>query len=597
MDVWHVLAALVVAVGGSVFEPHRTSQCEPITIEACQDMPYNVTRMPNIARHETQAEAAEMLQQFKTLIGANCSHQLRFFLCSMFVPMCSEKVSDPIPSCQSVCFEVRDSCRPVLRTFSLDWPAVLNCSRLPVAGGLCMDPSGAEPGSGAPPPPAGRQPALRPGLDTHLSIAAKYPHLLPDLLKGAGVSAAAAGPAAVPPPPPLVCPPRYVHRQGPRQAECAPACGAEVLFTAADRRLAELWMTVWATLCFLSTLFTVLTFWIDTARFQYPERPIVFISMCYNIYSLGYLLRMALGADHVVCALTPAGQRALIADGLDSAGCIVTFLLLYYFGLASTLWWVVLTFTWFLSAGRKWSSEAVQRYATHLHAVAWGVPAVLTVIAITVQTISGGELTGLCYVSRRPLPLAGLVIAPLAAALLTGAFFLALGHASLVRIRRRMRSEGTNTHKLHTLMVRNGVYGLVYMAPAAGVVICYVCEYVHWERWEAAARADAARCPAGAAAADCPLEASVPPVSVFLVKLFMSLIAGVMSGMWVWTSKTVTSWQRFFSGLCCRRRHGTKSPSYAPAPAAQPLVSARPTRPAEPLPSRHGRSVGQISRV
>ena len=541
------------------------------------------------------------MQQFKTLIDTNCSHQLRFFLCSMFVPMCSEKVSDPIPSCQSVCFEARDSCRPVLQTVNLDWPPSLNCSRLPVK--LCMDPSGAD-GSSAP-PKKGRPPVVaRPGasgFDAHLSMAAKYPHLLPDLLKGAGAAAVAGGGtgtvARPPPPPPLVCPPRYVRRQGPRHSECQPACGVDVLFVSANRRLAELWMTVWATLCFISTLFTVLTFWIDTARFQYPERPIVFISMCYNIYSLGYLLRMVLGADYVVCAMTPGGERSLIADGLDSAGCIVTFLLLYYFGLASTLWWVVLTFTWFLSAGRKWSSEAMQRYATHLHAVAWGVPAVLTVVAITLQTISGSELTGLCYISRRPIPLAGLVIAPLAVALVTGAFFLALGHASLVRIRRRMRNEGTNTHKLQTLMVRNGVYGLVYMAPAAGVVACYIYEYVHWESWEAAAREDAARCPAGAAAADCPLESSVPPVSVFLLKLFMSLIVGVMSGMWVWTSKTLTSWQRFCSELCCRRRHGTKSVGYNPAPAAQPLVSARPGRPAEPLPSRHGRALGQVSRV
>ena len=61
MNVLHVLAALVVAAAASVYEPHRTSQCEPITIEACQDMPYNVTRMPNIVKHETQAEAAELV--------------------------------------------------------------------------------------------------------------------------------------------------------------------------------------------------------------------------------------------------------------------------------------------------------------------------------------------------------------------------------------------------------------------------------------------------------------------------------------------------------------------------------------------------------
>lgn len=518
-------------------------------------------------------------------------------MCSLFAPLCSEKVPTPIPSCQSLCYDVKEKCLPLLQTVAgIEWPAVLDCSELPVqgvkgiGGGLCMAyPRGSE----TAPPKPGRPPAK---LDQK-QLVEKYPHVnWPGLLQGGGRR---------PQLPPETCPPRYVRLQGAHESGCRPRCDTEVLFTAADRQLTELWMTVWATLCFLSTLFTVLTFWIDTARFKYPERPIVFISMCYNIYSLGFLLRMFLGSEHVICDVTPEGERYLIGEGLDSAGCIVTFLLLYYFGLSSGLWWVVLTFTWYLSAGRKWSSEAIQRYATHLHAVAWGLPALLTIIIITAQTISGSELTGLCYVSSRPVPLLGLVIAPLSVLLLLGALFLALGHTALVRIRRRMSSDGTNTHKLETLIVRIGVYGLLYMVPATGVVACYLYEYVHWDRWRAEAWAAAAALPAGCdPAADssapgaCPLEVSIPPVTVFMLKLFMSLVVGVVSGTWVWTSKTGNGWHRFCAELCCgrRRRHGTKNVTYLPAPNSVPMLAAQPAEPPHPRRSQN-RTVGQVSCV
>lgn len=69
-----------------------------------------------------------------------------------------------------------------------------------------------------------------------------------------------------------------------RNASCAPRCNIDVFFRRDDKRFAEIWMIVWATLCFASTALTVLTFLIDTSRFKYPERPIIFLSMCYLVY-------------------------------------------------------------------------------------------------------------------------------------------------------------------------------------------------------------------------------------------------------------------------------------------------------------------------
>jgi len=85
------------------------------------------------------------------------------------------------------------------------------------------------------------------------------------------------------------------------QIFCAPRCGTDAYYRAEDKKFAERWMTGWAWLCFLSTLFTLLTFWVEPSRFRYPERPIVFLALCYNLLSVAYIIRGVIGAENLSC--------------------------------------------------------------------------------------------------------------------------------------------------------------------------------------------------------------------------------------------------------------------------------------------------------
>lgn len=72
---------------------------------------------------------------------------------------------------------------------------------------------------------------------------------------------------------------------------CALQCGYDSgLYRRGAKVFTDAWMAVWAVLCFLSTTLTVLTFLLDSQRFSYPERPIIFLSMCCNLYSVAYLV-------------------------------------------------------------------------------------------------------------------------------------------------------------------------------------------------------------------------------------------------------------------------------------------------------------------
>lgn len=122
--------------GSDIFPPH--GKCEPITISICMDLPYNATIMPNMLGHTRQEEAGLEVYQFAPLVKINCSPDLQFFLCLVYVPLCTI-LDHPIPPCRSLCESAR-VCENVMRTFDFDWPENLDCAKFPEAGGdeICV---------------------------------------------------------------------------------------------------------------------------------------------------------------------------------------------------------------------------------------------------------------------------------------------------------------------------------------------------------------------------------------------------------------------------------------------------------------------------
>ena len=330
-----------------------------------------------------------------------------------------------------------------------------------------------------------------------------------------------------------------------KHSTCTPKCNQDVFFTQQDKHFAQIWISVCAILCFVSTFFTVLTFSIDMARFKYPERPIIFLSFCYNIYSGAYLIRLFVGAGPISCDKVDDRVSIVILEGLDSTGCISVFLILYYFGMASCIWWVILTLTWFLSAGKKWVPESVQALSTYFHFAAWVIPAILTIVILTLRQVDGHELTGLCYVGNADnSALLGFVIIPLCVFFVFGTLFIVLGFSALVKIRKQMKNDVNNREKLEKLMKRIGVFSVLYTVPAVCVLSCFAYEYSNKDIWKAQAFTKASQCKSNQ---PCDLDNSIIPPELEMFKITMSLAVGFTSGMWIWTSKTWHSWQKFIN--------------------------------------------------
>lgn len=512
----------------------RPARCEPITIPMCQGIGYNMTRMPNLLKHESQHEAEIRLNEFRPLVEYGCDVHLRFFLCSLYVPMCTDQVSATIPACRPMCEQARQRCSPIMERFSFGWPDSLDCSRLPTN----HDPNS-------------------------LCIEAPENNTEPETKKGEGMLPVAGRPRQAGSHPAGSCENHEKFQYVERSKSCAPRCSptVDVFWSRQDKDFAFIWMVVWSTLCFVSTAFTVLTFLLDAQRFQYPERPIIFLSMCYNVYSVAFIIRSVAGAENIACD-RENGQPYIIQEGLESTGCTIVFLILYYFGMASSIWWVILTLTWFLAAGRKWGHEAIEAHSSYFHMIAWGVPAMKTIVILTMRKVAGDELTGLCYVGSMDADaLTGFILIPLSCYLIVGTSFVATGFVALFHIRRIMKTEGTNTEKLEKLMVKIGIFSVLYTVPATCVIICYFYERLNMDYWTYHALESKCVSFPGRRTEDCTLDFSVPNVAVFMLKIFMSLVVGITSGVWVWSSKTLQTWQ----GLCFRRLSTRTTPKPCPS--------------------------------
>uniref|UniRef100_A0A6I8NGW6 Frizzled-1 n=1 Tax=Ornithorhynchus anatinus TaxID=9258 RepID=A0A6I8NGW6_ORNAN len=514
--------------------------CQPISIPLCADLAYNQTILPNLLGHTSQEDAGLEVHQFYPLVKVHCSPELRFFLCSMYAPVCTV-LERALPPCRALCERARRGCEALMNKFGFQWPDALRCEQFPVhgAGELCVGQNASAQGAGA--DPDGRQAAPPPAPSRRPEFWTSHPHV-----GRAGVAA-------------LRVPAHLNYRflgQPDCGAPCEPARAHGLLYFGPEQlRFSRAWIGAWSALCCASALFTVLTYLLDVRRFSYPERPIVFLSGCYAAVAGAYLAGFALG-DRAACNERFAADGArTVAQGTKREGCTLLFMTLYFFGMASSAWWVVLSLTWFLAAGLKWGHEAIEANAAYFHLAAWAVPAAQTAAALALGQVDGDVLSGVCFVGLRSVgALRGFVLAPLLAYLALGTAFLLAGFVALFRIRTAMKHGGGRTDKLERLMVRLGVFSVLYAVPAAAVLACHFYEQAFRAQWDR--RWAAQSCKSFAVPCPPPPLPAGPDFAVFMLKYLMTLVVGITSGFWVWSGKTLQAWRRFYARLAARGKQG-----------------------------------------
>ncbi|XP_017472926.1 PREDICTED: frizzled [Rhagoletis zephyria] len=515
--------------------PHH-NRCEPITISICKNIPYNMTIMPNLIGHTKQEEAGLEVHQFAPLVKIGCSPDLQLFLCSLYVPVCTI-LEQPIPPCRSLCESAR-ICETLMKTYNFNWPENLECSKFPVNGGeaLCV----AENTTSSTPTPTRSIPKV-----TTRKNYADGPH------RNIG----------------FVCPVQLKTPQGmgyglkvggKELRDCGAPCHA-MFFPEKERTVLRYWVGSWAAVCVASCLFTVLTFLIDSSRFRYPERAIVFLAVCYLVVGCAYVAGLG-ASDSVACRepfpppvrLGRLQMMSTITQGhRQTTACTVLFMALYFCCMAAFAWWSCLAFAWFLAAGLKWGHEAIENKSHLFHLVAWAIPALQTISVLALAKVEGDILSGVCFVGQLDTHSLGVfLILPLCIYLSIGALFLLAGFISLFRIRTVMKTDGKRTDKLERLMMRIGFFSGLFILPALGFLGCLFYEYYYFDEWMIQWHRDICK----PFSIPCPqmrqdgLE-SRPIFQIYMVKYLCSMLVGVTSSVWLYSGKTMVSWRNFVERL------------------------------------------------
>lgn len=318
-------------------------------------------------------------------------------------------------------------------------------------------------------------------------------------------------------------------------------------YTGSAKSFAIGWTIFWSILCFISTLLTLFTFFLDTSRFEYPWRPVVYLALTFNLHSVAYFFSAALGQRLVTCP-----NHKFVESGSSwswaHTPCLLVFITLYYTMMSAFLWWVVLAFGWFLVSALQWSHEAVNKLGPFFHVVCWMGPLLMTVALLAARVLGADELTGTCFVVRGTSTSSffGLligVILPLLALLLIGIVFLVLGFLGILRVRAFMRKGGKQEERqiLEKLMVRIGIFVAIYIIPASIVISCFFYELASRPSWQ----------PLSVTCSSCRRANS----AVFMVRTLMFLMIGVLTGTWIWSRKTLQSWARLIK---CGPRCGSQ---------------------------------------
>lgn len=111
-------------------------------------------------------------------------------------------------------------------------------------------------------------------------------------------------------------------------------------------------MAYFVVICIFLNAFTIVTFIIDwkTAN-KYPALAIFYINVCFFISYCGWFVQF-LGSDareDIVCK-KDGTLRRFEPRANENLTCVTIFVMVYYFLIAGMAWFVIFTYSWYMSS-------------------------------------------------------------------------------------------------------------------------------------------------------------------------------------------------------------------------------------------------------
>nr|AJE25508.1 frizzled A2 [Oscarella carmela] len=509
-----------------LFGPPPSSRCEEIIEPKCRVF-YNRTLFPNSLMHYDQPEASVIFHHYDPLLSNNCSDQLLFLLCSRYFPLCTI-YNNTLPPCREVCLCAKYGCEPVLNHHNLSWPDDLSCDGLPNQGGsqLCM-----HYGADCNYPATTSSDVVTAEMTTASSLSARTTTYQPTT----EIQLKCRAPAFV------------SHRKMDSFAEISYCKGpCKSLFTDDQFTAAFDWLIAWSVLCLVCVLFSLPARCVGKKRFRGPEHAVFCLAICLAFVSIGYIVGASLNRESVACREEGINKSAVRTGETfkESAPCMMTFMLTYYFSMAAGLWWTILSLNCFLVFALQWTSKQISNVKTFYHFFVWFVSLLLSAIVFAMGALDGDIVANVCFPGNQNNDfLTGFVIIPIAILLTlgTGMFLVAIS-SRFLRLQRNARlakatengNSTTNEYPVtdsvgKPMKVRMFVFTLINSATYIILLSCNLYELSSRSEWQR----DFLKCSQGTKIC----SKLSQPFAVILLKYTVILIPGIVIPFWTWAGK------------------------------------------------------------
>lgn len=411
-------------------------KCEAISTLICENVSYNFTTFPNEMNHQTQTEAHTKIIRFSWLIDLECSRDIRFFVCSVYMPICMDNYHKPLKPCRSVCQRTYNECIQYWDALGFEWPTEMDCERFPDdTHDICVIPDNFEDG------------LWLNKLNNNFTTE----------------------------------PNKIVH-------------------DTTETSYIRIWINVWSAVCIICTVAVLITLTMDTNK--HLDKSIIFILLCSLLVAVGFLFAGFSGHN-----------KHCNGDAIESSTlpCHTTFIMIYFFGMASLVWWVILTFNWFLADGLKWCDQSIERYQPYFHCVSWLLPIVQTILVFWRENIDVDPVSGICSVDSLSIENQKMfVIIPSITLLTIGSALLSAGFL--------LQNHGVRK----TTNRQRFTISMLYMIPALFIIACQVYEMTFYDGINSWNRSNNE------------FQMSTFQISLILLKHFMTFSFGTLLSICIW---------------------------------------------------------------
>jgi len=494
----------------AIKDPDRAVTCEPMKIDLCQTKDfYNVTGFPNLAGHKVQADAGEQLKTWIPLVETKCDPNLQLFLCTVHVPMCSMQSDQKlIGPCKPFCEMVRSNCAKVqMKNFGLTWPDFLECNNFPESNGhghMCI------------PKPMTQDQQMsfkNNNYDTINSL--QFNDIFMNQVKKTKDKLAEGEVEnkklqemlnrynqAIEPQKTMNPDCNHLKKSFDyvkiKKKGCIPKCqNTDIIFTKDQKEETQTLVIIFAFLCLGLSLVTMIVYIMNCCNGEshsaatFANRSPVFLAFSYVGLSLGYLISQfgIINNPEWLCIKYDGDLLLAAQEGARSQPCVIIFLFVYFFGNAISAWWTLVAFSWALAQHCSPNKASMHRISMICHMYGWGVPAILTLVALLTHSIEADELTSIClpgalqddwsFLWFNIVP-EGVQWSFACVLFLSGVYMAYCCGDARTNEKFRVKTEAMT---LKNIKAKFSILGFFYLLLKAGIFVTLVLEYQNRQEW------------------------------------------------------------------------------------------------------------------